>query len=67
MRSRPVSRRLTLGDAVEIIRLRAAGEAYSRLTARYDVNPARIAEVLKGRLFPEARALAFPPSDSGQA
>ena len=66
MRARSISRRLTLSDAIQIHIRRRAGEAYSRLAAAFDVNPARIAEVLQGKLFPEAFALAFP-SQEGHA
>ena len=58
MRAQNISRRLTLEDAIDIWRRRAAGEAYSRLAFSHDVNQGRIADVLKGRLFPEAKALA---------
>jgi hypothetical protein len=63
MRAANVSHRLTCQEAIEIWRLRAAGEAYSRLAFRYDVNQGRIAEVLKGRLFPEAKKLSGVPDD----
>jgi hypothetical protein len=58
MRSKNVSRHLTLENAIEIWRRRLAGEAQHVLAAAYQVNPGRIAEVLAGRRFPEARALA---------
>jgi hypothetical protein len=58
MRSKPISRSLTLADAVEIQRRRAKGEAQHVLAAEYGVNPARIAEVLTGKRFPEAKTIA---------
>jgi hypothetical protein len=59
MRSANVSRHLTLEDAVEIWRRRLAGQAQHVLAADYHVNPGRIAEVLAGKRFPEAQALAL--------
>lgn len=59
MRSRDVSRRLTLDDAVQIWQRRQAGEAQHVLAAAFGVNPGRIAEVLSGRRFPDARAIAL--------
>jgi hypothetical protein len=58
VRANPVSRRLTLADAVQIWRRRARGEAQHVLAAAYGVNPGRIAEVLSGKRYPEARAIA---------
>jgi phage tail protein X len=59
MRSQNVSRHLTLDDAVQIWRRRIAGEAQHVLAAEYYVNPGRIAEVLAGKRFPHARAIAL--------
>jgi hypothetical protein len=59
MRSKSVSRRLTLEDAVEIWRRRRDGEAQHVLASVYHVNPGRIAEVLSGKRFPEAQAIAL--------
>lgn len=58
MRSGNVSRHLTLDYAVNIWRSREAGVAQHVLAAEYGVNPGRVAEVLAGRRFPEARGLA---------
>lgn len=58
MRSFNVSRRLTLADAVRIWQQRWAGTAQHILAAEYQVNPGRIAEVLAGKRFPEARRFA---------
>jgi hypothetical protein len=57
-RSQPVSRRLSSEDAVEIWRRRLQGEAQHVLAADFGVNPGRIAEVLTGKRFPEARGIA---------
>lgn len=57
-RANPVSRRLTLADAVEIWHRRSNGEAQHVLAAAYGVNPGRIAEVLSGKRFPEAEDIA---------
>ena len=59
MRSANVSRQLTLDDAVRIWRRRRAGEAQHVLAADFGVNPGRIADVLAGRRFPEARAISL--------
>jgi hypothetical protein len=54
-----VSYRLTEADAVQVWRRRLAGEAQHKIAAAFDVNPGRIAEVLSGKKFPNARAIAF--------
>jgi len=59
MRSAPVSHRLTLEDAVEIWRRRWLGEAQHSIAAGFSVNPGRIAEVLLGKQFPEAKSIAL--------
>ena len=59
MRSAKVSRNLTHEDAVQIWLRRATGEAQHVLAADFEVNPGRIAEVLSGKRFPTARAVAF--------
>lgn len=59
MRSKRVSRKLTLGDAIEIHRRRWLGEAQHILAAAFGVNPGRISEVLNGTLYPEAKDLAL--------
>lgn len=58
MRSANVSSRLTEADAIEIWRRRLRGEAQHILAADFNVNPGRIAEILSGRRFPGARAIA---------
>ncbi len=59
VRSLPMSRRLTLEDAIEIWRRRWLGESQHALAAAFGVNQGRIAEVLAGKKFPEAKALAL--------
>ncbi len=59
MRSKSVSPRLTLEDAVEIWRRRWLGEAQHDIAAAFHVNPGRVSEVLSGKLFPEARDIAL--------
>lgn len=59
MRSQPESRRLSLEDAIHIFRARGSGVACHVIAARLAVNPGRISEILHGRRFPEAKALAF--------
>jgi len=62
-RSQPVSRKLTPQDTVEIWRRRLKGEAQHVLAAEFGVNPGRIAEVLTGKRYPEAKGIA----EAGQA
>jgi len=59
MRSANVSRQLTLDDAVRIWRRRRCGVAQHVLAADFGVNPGRVAEVLSGRRFPEAREISL--------
>jgi hypothetical protein len=59
MRSASVSACLTEADAVQIWRRRLKGEAQHLLAADFHVNPGRIAEVLSGKRFPNARAIAL--------
>jgi hypothetical protein len=59
MRSANVSCRLTEADAVQIWRRRLNGEAQHVLAADFHVNPGRIAEVLSGKRFPNARVIAL--------
>jgi hypothetical protein len=59
MRSANVSPSLTLDDAVEIHRRRWLGEAQHLNAAAFGVNPGRVSEILTGRKFPEARAIAL--------
>lgn len=56
---RTPSRRLTLRDAVVIWLLRLEGHFQHRIAAMLDVNQGTVNKVLKGRRFPEARALAL--------
>jgi hypothetical protein len=46
------SHRLTFEEAVDVHMRLAAGEIYSRIAARYDVNQGRIADVKFGRSHP---------------
>lgn len=59
MRAAKCSPKLTLEDAIEIHRRRWLGEAQHVLAAAFGVNPGRVSEVLSGKLFPEAKALAL--------
>lgn len=60
MRAATTSPKLTLRDAVYIWRLREEGQAQHKIAAALGVNQGRIAEVLSGKTFPEARLLAAP-------
>ena len=46
------SHTLTFEEAVDIHLRLAAGELYSRIAARFDVNQVRVADVKFGRLHP---------------
>lgn len=59
MRSANISGRLTEADAVQIWQRRLAGDAQHVLAADFRVNPGRVAEVLSGKRFPNARAMAL--------
>jgi hypothetical protein len=59
MRSANVSARLTETDAIKIWRRRLHGEAQHVIAADFGVNPGRIAEVLSGKRFPNARFIAL--------
>jgi hypothetical protein len=59
MRSANVSAGLTETDAVQIWQRRLNGEAQHLIAAEFNVNPGRIAEVLSGKRFPNARATAL--------
>lgn len=59
MRTNRPSYRLTRDDAVVIWHLHWEGEFQNRIAAQFDVNPGRVNEVLKGRRFPESRAIAM--------
>ncbi len=57
--ARQPSYRLTYNDAVVIWGRYWAGEFQNRIAADFDVNPARVNEVIKGRRFPGSRAAAL--------
>lgn len=52
------SYRLTFQDAVEIWIRHWSGEFQNRIAARFDVNPGRVNEVIKGRRFPGSEQVA---------
>ena len=52
------SRRLTFEDAVQVWLIYWKGEFQNRIAARFDCNPARISEVLKGKLHPVGEQVA---------
>lgn len=56
---RRMSHRLTFEEAVHVHLLLAAGEMYSRIAARFDVNQGRIADVKFGRIHPGSYAEAM--------
>jgi hypothetical protein len=56
--ARRPSRRLTFDDAVAIWHRLLSGELQSRIAAEYDVNQGRVAEIKKGRMFPDSFAVA---------
>lgn len=58
MRAANSSLPLTLDDAVTVWLMRWKGICQHDIAAALHVNPARINEVLKGKRFPEAEALA---------
>ncbi|MGP1358330.1 hypothetical protein [Roseicyclus sp.] len=58
MSNRQPSYRLNEADAVQIWLRHWAGEFQNRIAASFDVNPGRVNEVIKGRRFPNARAIA---------
>lgn len=55
---RETTYRLTFEDAVEIWKRFWAGEYQHRIAAAFNVNSARISEVIKGRKFPGSRDIA---------
>lgn len=57
--NRGPSRRLTLEDAIAIWLRHWNGEYQNRIAASFDVNSARVNEVIKGHRYPESRALAL--------
>ncbi|MEC7161116.1 MAG: hypothetical protein VXW57_04810 [Pseudomonadota bacterium] len=52
------SYRLTFDDAVEVWIRHWNGEFQNRIAARFDVNPGRVNEVLKGRRHPGSEQAA---------
>lgn len=56
--TRRPSYRLTFDDAVEVWKLRWAGEIISRIAGRFDVNMARVHEVLSGTRHPGSEQVA---------
>ena len=56
--NREPTRRLSFEDAVEIWKRFWAGEYQHRIAAAFDVNPARVSEVIKGHKFPGSRDIA---------
>ncbi|MBN8968966.1 MAG: hypothetical protein J0G95_10955 [Rhizobiales bacterium] len=54
----PPSYKLTFEDAVEVWRRHLAGEYQNRIAAFFDVNPARVNEVLKERTHIGSREAA---------
>ena len=63
MSTRP-SPRLTFDDAVDVWKSHFAGEFQHRIAARFDVNPGRISEILKGVKHEGSREAAL---DRGRA
>lgn len=52
------SYRLTFDDAIDVWLRHWSGQYQHRIAAFYDVNPARINDVLKGRLHPGSEQAA---------
>lgn len=74
--ARRPSRTPTLEDAIEVWQIwLTSHEFQNRIAARFDFNPGRVNDILKGRLYPEARKIAesrlngdndnSPPLDHG--
>lgn len=59
MRAEPASPALSLEDAVEIHRRHRLGEAQHVIAAGFGVDRGRISEVVGGKRFPEAKAIAM--------
>lgn len=57
--ARRPSRRLSPEDAMVVWLRHWNGEFQNRIAASFDVNPARVNEVLKGRRYPESRSAAL--------
>ncbi|MCF4099097.1 hypothetical protein [Maritalea mediterranea] len=51
---RKPSNKLTLDDAIQILKMLKQGYIQSRIAAFYEVNQARISEIKNKRKFPEA-------------
>jgi len=49
---------LTLDDAVDVWLRHWDGEYQHHIAASYRVNPGRVNDIIKGRLHPEAEAIA---------
>jgi len=52
------SKRLTLQDAIQVWKLAFKGWLQHNIAAHLGVNQGRISEILTGKRFPEAKALA---------
>ena len=52
------SHKLTFQEAVEVWIRHWSGEFQNRIAARFDVNPGRVNEVLKGRRHPGSEKVA---------
>ncbi len=58
MRAANSSPTLILDDAIKVWLMRWQGMCQHDIAATLHVNPGRISEILKGKRFPEAEALA---------
>jgi hypothetical protein len=56
--ARQPSAKLTLSMAIEIVEMVDSGMFQNRVAAHFDINPGRVAEVMSGQRFPEARFIA---------
>lgn len=56
--NRQPSNRLTFDDAIEVWLRYWRGEFQNRIAAFFDVNPGRISDVIKGRMFPGSEEAA---------
>lgn len=59
MHARRPSRRLSKDDAVEVWLRYWNGEFQNRIAADFDVNPARVNEVIKGHRHPDSYVAAL--------
>lgn len=57
-RAAQVSAKLSEEDAAEIVRRHDMGEAQHVIAAAFGVNQGRISEIVQGKRFPRARAIA---------